>query len=256
MDERQAAYEYIGSELELFANAMHWKSYFRDRIAPYIGRAVLEVGAGLGGTTRVLCRPDHDRWVCLEPDQHLAARLEAAISSHALPACCKAVVGVLPHPLLTPASFDTVLYIDVLEHIEPDANELAKAAGYLAPEGHLVVLSPAHDWLFSPFDTALGHFRRYSKRTLRRLTPPDTMLVRLEYLDSVGLLASLANRMLLKQRMPTGRQIEFWDRRMVPISRRLDPLLGRRIGKSILGVWKKRATMKPIPCKPIRSRRR
>ena len=60
------------------------------------------------------------------------------------------------------------------------------------------------------------------------------------YLDAVGLLASLCNRLLLRQQMPTSRQIQVWDRFLVPLSRWVDPLLGYRLGKSIVGVWRKR----------------
>jgi hypothetical protein len=63
----------------------------------------------------------------------------------------------------------------------------------------------------------------------------------MEYLDSVGVIASGANRLLLRSGMPTASQVALWDRVMVPVSRVIDPLFGRRIGKSILGVWRKPA---------------
>ena len=63
------------------------------------------------------------------------------------------------------APFDTILYVDVLEHIADDAAELARARRLLTPEGNLVVLAPAHQSLFSPFDAAVGHYRRYDERT-------------------------------------------------------------------------------------------
>src|SRR5262249_55712173 len=66
-------YTYVGSELDLFATATTWKAYVRRRLEPYLGREVLEVGAGQGGTTRFLIRPDVVLWVCLEPDPSLAA---------------------------------------------------------------------------------------------------------------------------------------------------------------------------------------
>ena len=245
MDEPATPFEYVGNELELFAGAVNWKNYFRAHLVPFIGRQVLEVGAGVGGTTRVLCSGNHDRWVCLEPDASLLTSIEADIETGALPACCQIAQGILPTPLISQESFDTILYIDVLEHIEDDLGELQQALTYLKPGGHVIVLSPAHNWLFSPFDTALGHFRRYSKTMLRRLTPPTADLVHMIYLDSVGLFASLANRLLLKQRHPTQAQIEFWDRRMVPVSQVLDPLLGRSLGKSVVAVWRKKVGGRP-----------
>ena len=81
-----SGFTYVGSELDLFSEAKNWKSYFRDQLSPYLGEDVLEVGAGLGGTTRVLCRGDERHWVCLEPDASLAARLERDIRSGSLPA--------------------------------------------------------------------------------------------------------------------------------------------------------------------------
>jgi hypothetical protein len=61
------------------------------------------------------------------------------------------------------------------------------------------------------------------------------------YLDAAGLLASAGNRLLLRQSMPTERQILAWDRLMIPISRAIDPLFGHRLGKSVLGVWQREA---------------
>ena len=58
------------------------------------------------------------------------------------------------------------------------------------------------------------------------------------YLDSIGLLASLANRLLLNQSMPTAAQIKTWDSVLVPCSRVLDPFLFGAVGKSVLGIWR------------------
>jgi SAM-dependent methyltransferase len=231
-------YTYVGSELDLFATATTWKGYVRRRVEPYLGREVLEVGAGQGGTTRVLIRPDTVRWVCLEPDPILAAKLAESIAARELPAACRVVVGTVAS-VENQASFDTLLYMDVLEHIEDDRAELARVAGRLKPGGHLVVLSPAHQFLYSPFDRAIGHYRRYTRASLRDVGPEGLDLVRLIYLDSVGLLASLGNRLVLRSSMPNPGQIRLWDKAMIPLSRLLDPILGHRLGKSVLGVWRK-----------------
>jgi SAM-dependent methyltransferase len=233
-------YTYVGSELDLFAMATTWKAYVRRRVEPYLGREVLEVGAGHGGTTRALIRPDAVRWVCLEPDAPLAARLASSIAAGELPGACRVVVGTLGDVADEPP-FDTLLYMDVLEHIEDDRAELARAGGRLKPGGHLVVLAPAHQWLMTPFDRAIGHHRRYNRASLRAVGPDDLKLLRLVYLDSVGLLASLGNRLVLHSSMPNPGQIRVWDRSMVPLSRFFDPLFGNRVGKSILGVWRKPA---------------
>lgn len=231
-------YTYVGTELDLFAAATTWKGYLQRRVAPYLGRDVLEVGAGLAGTTRLLCRGEQRTWLCLEPDPNLAARLAEEIREGRLPACCRMEVGTLADRPAEP-EYDTLLYIDVLEHIEDDAAELARAAEWLRPGGYIVVLSPAHQWLYTPFDKAIGHFRRYSKRTLAAAGPPGLELVKLNYMDSVGMLASLGNRVMLNRSMPKPSQIAVWDKMMVPVSKLLDPVLGYSVGKSVLGVWRR-----------------
>src|SRR5262249_4352281 len=134
-----------------------------------------------------------------------------------------------------------ILYIDVLEHIQDDAGELQKAVRYLKGGGHIIVLAPAHQWLYTPFDQAIGHFRRYTKTSLAALTPEYTEIVRLVYLDAIGLFASLGNRLFLKRSMPTARHVASWDKLMVPLSRLIDPLLGYAVGKSVLAIWQKKA---------------
>lgn len=136
--------------------------------------------------------------------------------------------------------FDTILYIDVLEHIEDAKQELVWAVERLRSGGYLVVLAPAHQWLFTPFDKAIGHFRRYSRKSLVSLMPTDVDLIKIIYLDSVGLIASLGNRFLLGSSMPTRQQIKVWDNTMVRASRLVDRLTRYSLGKSVLAVWTKR----------------
>ena len=235
---KAAAFRYEGSELSLFAEASHWKRYFARSLRPFMGASVLEVGAGIGGTTRALCGRGHRRWLCLEPDEALADQLHERIRIGKLPAFCERRVGTLSN-LPVSERFDTITYIDVLEHIERDREELERATEYLNPGGYLVVLAPAHQWLFSPFDAAVGHFRRYSRRSLLGLGPSGTRVVRARYLDSVGLLASLANRVILRNALPTAGQIRVWDGYMVPCSRFLDSIFRYNFGKTVIVVWQR-----------------
>jgi 2-polyprenyl-3-methyl-5-hydroxy-6-metoxy-1,4-benzoquinol methylase len=229
-----ATQAYIGSELEIFARARQWKAYFKSILSPFFGKRVLEVGAGLGATTETLCDGSQDVWICLEPDPELLERLQ----ERRLPPCCRPQQGFVSS--LAPESrFDSILYIDVLEHIQNDRAELESASRHLAPGGKLIVLSPAYQFLFSPFDKSIGHYRRYDRASLSAISPPDCQTIMIRYLDSVGLLTSLANRLFLRQSLPTHAQILFWDRRLVPLSRLLDRLVGFRFGRSIVAVWQK-----------------
>ena len=228
-----AVSKYPGGELELFRDAVNWKRYWAALIRPYIGHRVLEVGAGIGGSTAFVRRGDEARWVCLEPDRDLADRLRAA-----LPDNCDLHCGTVSE-LQENDLFDTILYIDVLEHIEDDAGELRRAAARLLPQGRIIVLAPAWPFLYSAFDAAVGHHRRYKRPMLRLLTPPATRMTEAIYVDSVGLLASLANRLLLRASLPSVRQISSWDRLMVTASEFVDLLEGRTLGKTVIAIWEK-----------------
>jgi SAM-dependent methyltransferase len=227
---------YEGAELDLFLAARNWKSYWSRKIRPHIGADVLEVGAGFGANTPYLFGESRRHWVCLEPDAALVARIPDHLRDYAWARTIETRAGTL-QDIPEAEKFDTLLYIDVLEHIEGDAAELRAALAHLAPGGKIVVLSPAHPWLYTPFDRAIGHFRRYTKASLRACTPPGARLVELYYLDAAGLLASSANRLLLQQSMPTAAQIAVWDRWLVTSSLWLDPLLGFQLGKTVVGVW-------------------
>ncbi len=227
---------YAGQELELFKVAVNWKAYFRAKLAPYIKGDVLEVGAGIGGTTRTLCDGSQQSWVCLEPDSALADEIAGAQEPFALPP--EVIVGSLD-TIASERRFDTILYIDVLEHIEHDAAELELARDHLGDGGVIIVLSPAFQFLFSEFDRAVGHFRRYDKRSLSAAIPTGLQLERLFYLDSIGMLTSLVNRYCLRQEVPKVDQIKLWDRVIVPVSRWIDPLLCYSLGRSIVAVLRK-----------------
>jgi hypothetical protein len=150
----------------------------------------------------------------------------------------EAECGTLSEVYASGQRFDTILYIDVLEHIHDDRAELRLAASCLRAGGGIVVLSPAHQWLFNAFDSSIGHFRRYNRRMLRNISPVGLYMEKVIYLDSVGMLASAANSIFLRQQMPTQGQLRFWDRYLVPASRVLDRLLLNSVGKSILAVWR------------------
>lgn len=226
-----------GIELEIFAEATTWKAYFSSLVRPHIRGSVLEVGAGIGGTTPFLITPACTDWTCLEPDLALSDRLSRRLKDFRLGVFVELFRGSISE-LPTGRLFDSIVYIDVLEHIESDAAELRLAASRLRLGGALVVLAPAHQWLFSEFDAEIGHFRRYSKNSLRAIAPPGLTEAALFYIDCVGLLASAANRLILRQKMPTVRQIRTWDSVLTPLSRGLDPLLGRRMGKTVAAIWR------------------
>ena len=199
-------YCYAGSELELFSQARNWKSYWSSQIRPFHRCARAQRWAGIGATSQVLCGPRQQSWVALVADPKLAEEIGRRQLGNGGPGQCEIRVGTLAD-LVDTELFNSILYIDVLEHIADDHAEFQRAVRHLAKGGFLIVLAPAHQFLFSPFDKSVGHYRRYNKRTLGSLAASDVECVKLLYLDSVGLIASSANRFLLRSRMPTPAEI-------------------------------------------------
>jgi SAM-dependent methyltransferase len=234
--------DYIGSELIIFSAAHNWRKYWQSFIPGMDSNLkdmeVLDVGAGLGSVMMSIHPKSFSRWVALEPDKEMFLALSKIISNDSELSKCEARHGTI-QSLNDVEKFDLILYIDVLEHIKDDAGEIANAVKHLKDGGYLVVLVPANMFLFSRFDSAIGHFRRYSKKTLCDAIPVHLNRVRILSLDSVGMFASLTNKFLLKSGAPSKLQIFFWDNLLVKISKMLDPLLMFYVGKSIMGIWRK-----------------
>ena len=116
---------------------------------------------------------------------------------------------------------------------------MKKAANLLNSGGHIIVLSPAFQFLYNPFDKAIGHYRRYNKKMLGMITPAGLQLVSNKYYDSIGYFAALMNKLFLRKKYPTLKQVLFWDNWMVPVSKVTDKLFFHRFGKSIIGILEK-----------------
>src|ERR1700733_10838548 len=119
-------FKYVGSELDLFAAAWNWKAYWSRQLQPFLKGDILEGGAGIGSNTRFLDPGGTGRWVCLEPDPELKALLVRNFAETAPRRCYETVFGSLAS--VAGQRSDTIIYIDVLEHIDNDREELNQAA--------------------------------------------------------------------------------------------------------------------------------
>jgi 2-polyprenyl-3-methyl-5-hydroxy-6-metoxy-1,4-benzoquinol methylase len=132
-------FKYVGTELDLFAAVHNWKSYWSDRIRPFVNGDVLEVGAGMGSNTSFLDPGGTGRWVCLEPDSRLIAQLTENLAHSKSRSEYETLCGTL-RSLDASQKFDTIIYIDVLEHIENDRYELEIGASRLRAGGPICSL--------------------------------------------------------------------------------------------------------------------
>lgn len=233
--------DYVGNELDLFANAKNWKNYWFSKIEPFLGNSILEVGAGIGANAIKILASNQGcgRLECIEPDEKLAEQILPNITKAGLSTERVQVSSKFLSEADASVQYDSILYIDVIEHIENDKAEVKLATRFLKPGGALIILVPAHNFLFSPFDKSIGHYRRYNKKMLKTIVPSSLKIESLRYLDSIGMAASVSNKLLLKQSYPTISQILLWDNYIVSLSKLTDKLLNYQIGKSLLMVCRK-----------------
>jgi len=159
-----------------------------DLISPFLGRRLLEVGAGPGQLAALLCRKgEFQKYVTLEPSDHFYPILKRLEGSCEHLETRKCTIDEL-EPGLN-GTFESVFSVHVMEHVEDDFAFLKRAYDLLAPGGNIIVLVPALQALYSELDRKIGHYRRYDKRMIRDLSRRlGTEIVLNRYDNAVGVL--------------------------------------------------------------------
>ena len=228
--------QYPGKELEAMSFAANYHRWIVDELSPWLAGRVAEVGAGMGSVSALLLERPIERLVAYEPSANMYPHLAAALRGHARAEARNEFFGQR-----SDESFDTVAYINVLEHIEDDRAELARAHERISPGGHLLVFVPALAWLYSEFDRGIGHFRRYSRDGLAALARDAGFeVVRARYFDAAGVLPWYINFVLLRRGLG-GAGVSLYDRLVVPPMRLVEGAVEPPIGKNVLLVARKPA---------------
>ncbi|MCR4295369.1 MAG: class I SAM-dependent methyltransferase, partial [Elusimicrobia bacterium] len=144
-----------------------------------------------------------------------------------------------PPDSLRGRAFDTIVCMNVLEHIEDDRATLSRFLGLLKPGGKLVLVVPAHRWLFNPLDAHDGHFRRYEKAELReKLETAGFGVVHESTFNLFGIAGWFLNGTILRRKdLPAGQMGLF--NKAAPLLFWLENLVGPPVGLSLLAVGTK-----------------
>jgi len=210
--------------LDAFSDAPNFNRWMADTIQPYIGRSVLEIGAGIGNLTRLLVAR-RKRYVAtdLEPEhlERLRSRLmgrphlETAQLDAARPEDHVAFHGQM----------DTVVCLNVVEHIQDDLGALRNIRALLQEGGRAVILVPEGQRLFGSLDEELGHCRRYSEDRLRAcMTEAGFEVETVLHFNRISRPGWWLNGKILKRRTISRVQLKNFDR-LVWLWRKLDPHL-------------------------------
>lgn len=217
---------------ERFDDAKFHRKYCMSFIKKFIRGKVLEVGAGCGSFTRdyinekihvTLTETDKKNFLDLKKNFGLNKNIN--ISN-------KEIFDI-------EGKFDTILYLHVLEHIEDDLRELQEIEQKLNEGGHLVIMVPRHQKLYSTFDKSIGHFRRYELSFFRNnLFNLNRQM--LKSLDSFGYLLYFLNKLFFEnEKFPSKFKIFVWDKIFTPFSILIDFITNYKIGKCIVTVYRK-----------------
>ena len=226
--------KYIGKELEAFDRAKFWRSYIYFLIKRYLGKNILEIGAGIGSFTKIY--KDNNKKITLteiDPHNHknLISRFKNTKKINIFKKYTNSIKG----------KYDTILHLNVLEHIKDDKKELDNCLDLIKSKGFVIILVPAHQKLFSKFDKAVGHFRRYEKKFFLNYKNDEIKSKKIFYLDSCGMILYYLNGLFENNNVyPSRFKIFIWDKVFTPITFFLDLFLFYKVGKNILCIIKKK----------------
>jgi len=228
----------VGAQtLERLVAARKYNRWLTDRLQRWVGRRVLEIGAGLGSMSEFVL--DRERLVLTDTDPYYRARLSERFKNYP-----NVTVADLRLPesngALVAERFDTIICLNVLEHLVDDMASLAAMRELLQPGGRLVLLVPSLPWLFGTLDEALGHVRRYTPAELRRKYQQTRLALRhLEYFNLAGVPGWWLTGRVLKRRLIPSASLGLYDA-LVPLFR-LEWLLPWRIGQSLIAIGERAA---------------
>jgi SAM-dependent methyltransferase len=230
--------EYTVADQERMKRATRYFAWQARLVQGLIGQRVIEIGCGLGNFTSHLL--DRQLVIALDIVEDCLAELRRRYPNQPnLETRCLDIQDAAFREL---ARFhpDTIVCLNVLEHVADDRTALRHMNHVLRPGGGAVFILPAFESLYGPIDRNLGHFRRYSKKRWRELAEAAGFRVKVSrYLNSVGFAGWWLNAKILKREEQSEEQIAIFDTVIVPVMSRLEALMEPPFGQSILTVLEK-----------------
>ena len=228
---------YSGRELEAMDFAVNYHRWILAFFRPYLGKRIVEVGAGTGSFSEMLLAEAIDSLSVVEPSKAMHAQLAQRLAgSQAMQATTyHATFRQVAAHLKAAQAPDCVVYVNVLEHIEDDEGELAAVRTLLETRDRVCIFVPALSALYSRFDKRLGHFRRYRKSELEgKCRHAGFNIVASRYFDVLGILPWWLNFTLLGRQNLSPGSVRLYDRAVVPLARAMESAIAPPLGKNLI----------------------
>ncbi len=232
---------YQKEDLQIYSSAVNYRNYIFSLFHDYcVNKRVIEVGAGIGSFTEYLLSLPGTKVTALEPDKECFSQLvNSKSTSQSFTPINSTTMQMLYSGLGKYDFFDVAVYLNVLEHIEDETDELKNIYKMLKTGAYLLICVPAYNFLYSQIDKNLGHRRRYNKKYLSKVLADNNFSIYLmRYHNVIGVAGWFFNR-IVKRHIQSQNQFLFFDRYLFPISQKIDALLGYRCGLSLFCVARK-----------------
>ena len=230
--------EIMISDLEIMTSASNYRAWMYRRLAPFIGQRILEVGAGIGNFTELLS--GRELVVPTDKYQKCVNYLKRRLDDCPIAAVLQLDLEKPEDADLDRFSFDTVVCLNVLEHVKDDLRALFFMREALAPGGQLVLLVPAFQFLYGSVDRAIEHHRRYTKKTLLpKMQDAGFEISTAFYMNVIGIPAWFWNNRIMKIEEENSSQIDVFDRYIAPWAERIERLVPPPFGLSLIAIGRK-----------------
>ena len=233
------SFQYSGTELEAVAGGRNYYRWIVDRFAPFFGRKVVEVGAGIGTFSEfVIDSPGVESLLSVEPAGNVFPVLERKFLGNERVCAVRANIDQVEMA----AEADSLVAVNVLEHVEDDEAFLRAAAKIVKPSGHLLLFVPAHQFLFGSLDKAFDHYRRYSKAGLSSLLSRSGWeVLQISNVNIAGILPWIVAGKILRNTTIGHRQMRIFDSLVIPVMRKVESIREPFIGQSLLAIGRNRS---------------
>ena len=216
-----------------------YDAWLYDLFCPHLGQRILEIGCGMGNLLRHFL--DRQLVVGIEPSNESVAHVRKLYEPYPnvrvfnQSITSPDVIGLSEHRL------DTAISLNVFEHIEDDELGLRNTWQILEQDAKLIMIVPAHEWLYGTMDRSIGHYRRYSKKTLRqKMERAGFRVLGQQYINTLGALGWWFNGRVLRKTTPPSGQLKLFNA-LVPVLRAFESRVTVPFGISLLTVAMKDA---------------